>query len=166
MTDTSLYRSTLRRRSVSESDIDPMNSSANPWINPIWFIPPDWGEYNPNVSVSGFIDESPFTGPGTRLQSQRNRSEVRVAGVIKRFERLKMEINEWEILLNSQIIPPVGINRQFDLFSKVIQDLAREALLARVDIPMCREISNYKNIIMPCCSVLALSLQGLLHGTL
>ena len=59
-----------------------------------------------------------------------------------------MEINNWEILLNSQIINPVGINRQFDSLTTVIQDLAREALLARVDIPKCGEISNYKNIIM------------------
>ena len=66
---------------------------------------------------------------------------------MERFERLKMEINEWEILLISQVIPPVGINRQFDSLSRVIQDLAREALLARVDFPMCGEISNYKTII-------------------
>ena len=125
MTDTSLYRSTLPRRLVSESDNDLMNSTVNPWINPSRFIPPDRAESNPNVSGSGFIDESPYAGPETRLQSQRNRSEVRVAGVIERFERLKMEVNEWEILLNSQIIPPVEINRQLDSLSKVIQDLAR-----------------------------------------
>ena len=41
MTDANLYRSTLRRRSVSESDNDPMNSTANPRIDPSQFIPPD-----------------------------------------------------------------------------------------------------------------------------
>ena len=30
MTDKSTYRSTLRRHSVSESDTDPLNSTANP----------------------------------------------------------------------------------------------------------------------------------------
>ena len=89
MTDTNLYRSTPRRRLVSESDNNPMNSNANnPQINP------DWAESNPNVSVSGFTDESLYTGPGTLLQSQRNWSEVRVAGVMERFEGLKMETNE------------------------------------------------------------------------
>ena len=114
----------------------------------------DRAESNPNVSVSGFIDESPNTGPGTWLQSQRNGSEVRVAGVMERFERLKMETNEWELLLNSLVIPPIGIDRQIESLSRVIQDLAREALLARVDFLVCGddflvcgEISNYKTII-------------------
>ena len=57
-------------------------------------------------------------------------------GVIERFEGLKMEINEWEMLLNCQAVSPVVINQQFDSFTKVIQDLARQALLARVDILM------------------------------
>ena len=30
MTDTSIYQSTIQRRSVSESDTDPLNSTANP----------------------------------------------------------------------------------------------------------------------------------------
>ena len=62
--------------------------------------PLDQAESNPNVSVSGFIDKSPYTGPEIQLQSQQNQSEVRVAGVVERFEELKMEINEWELLLN------------------------------------------------------------------
>ena len=57
-------------------------------------------------------------------------------GVIERFEGLKMEINEWEMLLNCQAVSPVVINQQCDSFTKVIQDLARQALLARVDILM------------------------------
>ena len=88
-----------------------------------------------------------YTGPGTRLQSQQNRSESRVAGVMERFGRLKTEINEWEMLVNSQVIFPDVINRQFNSLSRVIQDLAREALLARVKFSMCGKISNYKTII-------------------
>ena len=64
MTDANLCQSALRRRLVSESDNDLMNSTA---------IPLGRAESHPNVSVSGFIDESPYTGPGTQLQSQRNR---------------------------------------------------------------------------------------------
>ena len=66
---------------------------------------------------------------------------------MERFKRLKTKINEREILLNSEVISPVGIIRQFGSLSRVIKDLAREALLARVDFPMCGEISNYKTII-------------------
>ena len=33
---------------------------------------------------------------------------------MERFEGLKMETNEWELLLNSQVIPPIGIDRQFE----------------------------------------------------
>ena len=80
MTDSNLYQSTLWRRLVSDSDNDPLNSTANPRINPSRFIPPDQAESNPNVSVSGFIDESTYTGPGTRLQSQQDQSEVRSLG--------------------------------------------------------------------------------------
>ena len=148
MTETNIYRSTLQRRSVSESNNDPLNSTVNPQSNPSQFIPPDWAESSPNVSVSEIIDESPYTGPGTPLQSQRNQSKIRIMGVIERFEGLKMEINEWEMLLNCQAVSPVVINQQFDSFTKVIQDLARQALLARVDILMWGEILNYKNKIL------------------
>ena len=82
------------------------------------------------------------------LQSQWNQSEIRIVGFIESFEGLKMEINAWEMLLNCQAVSPVEINQQFDSFAKVIQDLVRQALLARVDIPMCQEISNCKNIIV------------------
>ena len=147
MTDPNLCRSALLRRFVSESDNDTMNSNANPRINPSQFIPPGQAESHPNVSGSGFIDESPHTGPGTRLQSQRNCSEIRVSGVMERFGRLKTYINEWEMLLNNQVISPDVINRQFNSLSRVIQDLAKEALLARVEFSICGEISNYRNII-------------------
>ena len=47
---------------MSESDNDQLNSTANPRINPSRFIPLDQAESNPNVSVSGFIDEYPYSG--------------------------------------------------------------------------------------------------------
>ena len=46
MTDPSLHRPSLRRRSASESDTDLMTSASNPRIYPNRFIPP--GELNPN----------------------------------------------------------------------------------------------------------------------
>ena len=95
---------------MPESDNNLMNSTANPRIKPSQFIPLGQAESHPNVSGSGFIDESPYIGPGTGLKSQWNCSEIRVAEVMERFGRLKTEINEWEILINSQVIFPDVIN--------------------------------------------------------
>ena len=70
MTDNSFYQASLRRRSVSESDNDPLSNTINPTGN-VYYPANNRAETNPNLSISGFIDESPFAGPGTRLQSRR-----------------------------------------------------------------------------------------------
>ena len=44
-----------------------------------------------------------------------------------------MDINKWEMLLNNQVISPDVSNIQFNSLSRVIKDLAKEALLARVE---------------------------------
>ena len=76
MTDNTLYQASFRRRSVSETDTDPLSSTINPkGIN--YYVPTDRAESNPNLSISGFIDESPFAGPGTGLQLQREGIESR-----------------------------------------------------------------------------------------
>ena len=51
------------------------------------------------------------------------------------------------MLIKSQIISPVVINIQFNSLSRVIQDLVKEALLARVEVSMSGKISNYETII-------------------
>ena len=51
MTDASIYRSTLQRHLVSESDTDSLNSIVNPQGNPGQFVPPDRVQSNPNVSL-------------------------------------------------------------------------------------------------------------------
>ena len=57
-----------------------------------------------------------------------------------------MEVYDRELLLNSQVISPDTIDRQFNSLTRVIQDLAKEALLVRVEFSMCGEIANYKTI--------------------
>ena len=147
MTNTSIYQSTLPRRSVSESDSDPLNSTVNPQGNPNQYIPPDRAESNPNISVSGFIDESPYTGPGTSLQLQWEGMETRITEIMEHFKRLKSEINEWENSLKILAVPAVELNRQFASFSKVICELSNQALLARVLIPICGAIWSLKKVI-------------------
>ena len=50
-------------------------------------------------------------------------------------------------LLKHQAVSVIEINWQFISFSKLIRDLANQALLARVEIPICRAISSLKNMI-------------------
>ena len=69
MTDISIYQSTLRRHSVSESDTDPLNNNFYPLENPSQYIPPDRAKSNPNISVSEFIDESQYRALGQVVNS-------------------------------------------------------------------------------------------------
>ena len=55
MADTTTYRSTLWRRSVSERDTDLLNSTVNLQGNLNLYVPPDRAESNPNISISGFF---------------------------------------------------------------------------------------------------------------
>ena len=50
-------------------------------------------------------------------------------------------------MIKSQVISPDIINRQFNSLTRVIQDLTKEALLARVEFSMCGEIASYETII-------------------
>ena len=77
MTDPSLHRPSLQRRSVSESHTDLMISTANPRVYLNRFIP----ESHPNVSDLGFI-----TRNFRQLQARKSSLESRAAEVLKRFE--------------------------------------------------------------------------------
>ena len=78
MSDTGACQSTYWRRSVSESESDPMNSTVNLRGNPRMYIPSERAKSNPNIS--GFIDEYPYTGLGMNLQSQWEGIEIRTVG--------------------------------------------------------------------------------------
>ena len=66
---------------------------------------------------------------------------------MERFGRLRTEVNEWEMLIKSHVISLDAINEQAISLSRVIQDLAKEALLARVEFSTCGKISIYETII-------------------
>ena len=114
MTDPSLHRPSLRRRSVSESDTDPMTSDANPWIFPNRFIRPGQTQSQPNISGLGFITES-----DRRLQARKINLESRAAGVLERFEGIKMEMDEWKTSAESQFISIDAINDKAYLLTKL-----------------------------------------------
>ena len=62
------------------------------------YITPNGAESNPNIL--GFIDESPYTGPGTRLQYQQEGNETNTEKIVKFLHQLQININEWEVFLN------------------------------------------------------------------
>ena len=84
--------------------------------------------------------------PPIKAQGQQDGIETRIAEVIGRFEGLKLEINEWEMFLKRQAVPGIEINRQLITpFLKIIHNLAKQALLARVEISTC-EFENCNRI--------------------
>ena len=82
-----------------------MTSTANPRIYPNRFIPLGKTESQTNVSGLGFITETDKI-----LQARKINLESRAAGVLERFEGMKMEINEWKTSAEPQFISVDAIN--------------------------------------------------------
>ena len=139
MTDPSIHQPSLWRCSVSESDTDPMSSATNPPIYLSRFILQVKTESQPNVSGAGLITESE-----RRLQGRK----IRAAEVLKRFEGMKQEFNEWKISAESQLLPMDVINDRLRSLTELSQVLAREAIMLGVELTLCGQISDYKNVIV------------------
>ena len=133
MTETTAYRGSLRRLSVSETD-----------------VPTDRAESNPNLLISGFIDESPFAGPGTCLQSRREGVESRTNKISDQLENLRLKIYEWTDRMKILGCPNDEFQSQFTTFSNAINELTMLALMNRVPIPISRDISGLNDIIIKC----------------
>ena len=149
MTDKNSYRASLQRRSVSETDTDPLSSTIYPTGN-IYYAPPDRAESNPNLSISGFIDESHFAGPGTRLQSRREGIESKTSKISARLENLRFKICTWVDKMKSLDCPNEEFQHQFTTFSNAINELTTLALMNRVPMPMSRDITELSSIILRC----------------
>ena len=119
MTDNNLYRASLRRCSVSETDTDPLSSTINPTGN-IYYAPPDRAKSNPNLSISSFIDESPFAGPGTRSQLHREGIESRTNKISTRLENLRFKICTWVDKMRNQSCPNDEFQIHYTTFSNAI----------------------------------------------
>ena len=149
MTDKNSYRASLWRRSVSETDNDPLSSTINPTGN-IYYAPPDRAESNPNLLISGFIDESPFAGPGTRLQSRREGTESKTDKISTRLESLKLKICTWVDQMKNLDCPNEEFQYQFTTFSNAINELTTLALMNRVPMSMSRDITELSSVILKC----------------
>ena len=130
MSNTGASRTTLRRRLVSESESDRMNSTINKRGNPRFYMPTERAESNPNIS--GFIDKCPYTGLGTGLQSQKEGLEMRTKKISNLFHRLQRDIDEWESSIRNENCPSSGIkiNKKFVSFIKAMANLTNQALLS------------------------------------
>ena len=147
MTDMNSYQASLQRHSVSETDNDPLSSTINLTGN-IYYAPLDRAESNPNLSISGFIDESSFTGPGTRLQSRRKGAESKTNKISIRLESLKLKIYAWVDQTRSLDHPDDDFLSQFTRFSNLINELTTQTLLNRVPMSMSRDITELRNVIL------------------
>ena len=129
---------------MSESDNNLMNSTTGCQINPSLLVSPGRTDSYPSISGLRPTEESTYNRTGARSQSQSLLSEIRIANVLDRFRSLKAEIDNWEQDLKTQCVSPDKINEQFDSLFKTTSDLAREAILANIELSMCGQISYYK----------------------
>ena len=142
---TDLHRPSLWRCSVSENDTDPMVSATNPRIYLSKLIPTGRTESRPYVSRLGFVTERDKFIPTGRTESQPNVSGLRsftgserlprtrrlslgsrAADVLRRVEGIKMEINEWKISAESQLISMNVICERDEILTRLSQELAKE----------------------------------------
>ena len=135
MTDPNPHQASLRRRSVSESDMDPMitTSLRN---DPKRFIPTGRSESQPNIFGLG-----PCTVSCGQRQFRRLILGSRAAVVLRRLEEMKMEINECKISTESQLI---SMDECAKILSRLSQKLADEAMDSGIDISLYRQIADYE----------------------
>ena len=126
MSDTGTCRPTPRKRLVS------INLQGNPNM----YAPPKRAELNPNIL--GFIDESPYTGPGINIRTNE---------ILNWFHRLQRNINEWQSSIRNVPSSSVEIHQKFNLFTKDVANLSNQALLAAVSTMILRDISNLGDIL-------------------
>ena len=141
-----------RRRSVSESDHDLFDSPPTPvGSTPIPGIPNySDGRFNsqPNITGSGFIDESPWRGLGTRLQSEiRGGQDERVGEIKNQFEILKADIADWNSNTLNGIYMLDEIIKKHMVLCTTISELSNNALLSGLDLATCGAIANLKQLV-------------------
>ena len=77
-------------------------------------IPPQRAESNPNIL--GFIDESPDTGPGKRLQLQWEGIEIRTERILNFLQNLQIKINGWESSIKINVsYSSIEINHSYNV---------------------------------------------------
>ena len=136
MTDPNHHQASLRRRSVFESDMDSMMTTSLR-NNRRRFIPRSRSESQPNIFGLGSCTI------GSRHSQLRRLSLGSAApDVLRRFEEIKLEINEWNISAESQLISMKVINENAEILSRMSLKLADEAMESGTDITLCKLIAD------------------------
>ena len=104
--------------------------------DPKRFIPTGRSESQPNIFGLG-----PCTIGSRHSQLRRLSLGSGAADVLRRFEEMKMEINEFRISTESQLI---SLNERAKILSGLSQKLADEAMDSGIDISLCRHIADYE----------------------
>ena len=136
ITDPNPLQAFLQRCSVFEFDMDPMITT--PWNDPRRLIPSGRSESQPHIFGLG-----PCTDSDRQPRLRRLSLRSRAADVLRRFEKMKMEINEWKISAKSQLISMDVICERAKILTRLSQELAKEAIMTEVDLSLCRRISDY-----------------------
>ena len=113
---------------MSESNSELMNSATDQQRYPELLIPLGRTESQPSISELRTTEESTYNRTRTRLHPQTLLSEVRIAKVLERFRKLKMETDSWDHDLKTRVVSPDEINEQFDSLTKITDDLSKETL--------------------------------------
>ena len=146
-----------RKRSVSETGGDNLNSTLNPdsinsQDNP--FLPDsiDNGGIDrcisePHINITGFIDESYRNNLGTRLHNRSNYDDPLYSSPGQsnkvgpnRFLILKAQIIEWERLVNTSDQSLDNIVKKYNMFCEEVDKYSQEALLSGINIS---EVGNF-----------------------
>ena len=102
---------------MPENYTDPMASATSSRIYPNKLIPTGQTESQPDVSGLGFV-----TDRDKQIRTRRSSLGTRAAGVVRRFEAMKLEISEWKTSDESQFISINAINDRAPILTKLSQD--------------------------------------------
>ena len=142
MSDSTQPRSAYRRRSVSESDNDLLDSATGYQAFPSLLVSSRRTDSYPSIPGLRPTEEPTYIRTGARAQSQNLLSKIRAANVFDRFQSLRTEIDYWEYELKTQCFSFDEIIEQFNSLIKNVNILAKEAILANVDLTVCGQISE------------------------
>ena len=135
MSDSTQPRSAYRRRSVSESDNDLIDRATGYQAYPSLLVSSGRTDSYPSIAGLRPTKEPTDIRTGARAQSWN-------ANVFDRFQSLRTEIDYWEYELKTQCFSFDEINEQFNSLIKHVNVLAKEAILANVDLTVCGQISE------------------------
>ena len=136
MTDPNSHQTSLWRRSVSESDVDQM-ITISLRNNTRRFIPIGRSGSKPNIFGLGSC-----TIGSRHSQLRRLSLGSGATDIMRRFEEMKLEINEWRISAESQLISMKVMNERAEILSRMSLKLADEAMESGMNITLCKLIAD------------------------